>query len=642
MLIYIYIYIYMKLRNFAKLFTGLLAISALPASIVFSNSNPQIHSSFFVENPTNDISWSIDDSGNISPADKTQIKGAIEIPAKVNVGGVDKPVTGIAIFAFQGCIFLKSVTFAEGSQLTSIDINAFDSCTSLTSIAIPSSVTSIGHDAFSNCVSLTSVTFAKGSQLTSIRDNAFRNCSALTSVNFGNDSQLTSIGVGAFNGCSSLNSINIPNSVTSIDVGTFGRCSSLTSINIPSSVTSIGDGAFNWCSSLASINIPNSVTRIGTNAFRDCSSLKDVTFNWDNGQLGTDKLTLGNNLFRNDTSSQTIYFHIPLGTEDQYKAKFTQDILGTNITAKWISSIQWSITDDGFISPADKGQIRGAIEIPVKVNVAGVDKPVTGIANSAFWNCTSLTSVTFAEDSQLTKIGNSAFFGCSSLASINIPNSVTSIAEETFFNCSLLKTINIPNSVTSIGSYAFWDCSSLTSITIPRSVTFISSYTFKGCSSLISINIPSSVTSIGDGAFNWCSSLASINIPSGVTSIGKNAFRDCSSLKDVTFNWNIDQLVTDKLTFGTDLFNNTSSSQAINFHIPLGTKDQYIATFTQDILGTNITANWIDDIVPPTPTPTNSSDLGLILGLIFGSIALIAIGSYLGYRYYKHRKNSKK
>ena len=124
-------------------------------------------------------------------------------------------------------------------------------------------------------------------------------------------------------------------------------------------------------------------------------------------------------------------------------------------------------------------------------------------------------------------IGNSAFENCSSLTSVTISSGVISIGNQAFQGCTSLTSITIPNSVTSIGYYAFSGCIGLTSITIRSGVTSIGSSAFYGCTGLISITIPNSVTSIGDGAFSGCSSLTSITIPNSVTSIELGAFYYC-------------------------------------------------------------------------------------------------------------------
>merc|ERR1711998_757284 len=111
----------------------------------------------------------------------------------------------------------------------------------LSTVTIPDSVTSIGR----------SYRYSRDP------DDAFQNCSSLTSITI--PTSVTMIGHEAFYGCSSLTSITIPTSVTSIGEAAFKGCSSLTSITIPTSVTAIGPSAFEGCSSLTSITLPPSI-----------------------------------------------------------------------------------------------------------------------------------------------------------------------------------------------------------------------------------------------------------------------------------------------------------------------------------------------------------------------------------------------
>ena len=218
------------------------------------------------------------------------------------------------------------------------------------------------------------------------------------------------------------------------------------------------------------------------------------------------------------------------------------------------------------------------ISLPESVSYNGQTYRVTSIGYSAFYNCSSLTSITIPNS--VTSIGSYAFTNCRHLASITIPNSVTSIGTSAFSCCWDLTSVTIPNSVTyivydafnetgwskaqpdgilylddwllgykgtkptgnvtinsgtrGIASSAFVGCNGLTSITIPNSVTTIGNNTFRGCSGLTSVTIPNSVTSIGEHTFYGCTSLTSITIPNSVTSIDLEAFAFCSGLTSIT------------------------------------------------------------------------------------------------------------
>ena len=136
------------------------------------------------------------------------------------------------------------------------------------------------------------------------------------------------------------------------------------------------------------------------------------------------------------------------------------------------------VTFRGSSYDSYSGEYQGNVVIPEEVTYMNRTLKVTSIRNSAFFGCSSLTSINIPNS--VKSIGSWAFEGCSSLTSITIPNSVTSIEESAFSGCSGLTSITIPNSVEYIGSYAFYYCSKLTSITIGNSVKSIGGWAFDG------------------------------------------------------------------------------------------------------------------------------------------------------------------
>ena len=197
-----------------------------------------------------------------------------------------------------------------------------------------------------------------------------------------------------------------------------------------------------------------------------------------------------------------------------------------------ISGSNMSVTSQNSSYPYYSTFPTGNLEIPSSVTYNGTTYSVTEIGNSAFYECSGLTSVTIPNS--VTSIEINAFLNCSGLTSVDIPNSVTSIGHFAFQNCSRLPSVTIPSSVTSIGIGAFSGCSGLTSMIIGDSVITIGDNAFQNCSGLTSVTIPNSVISIGNYAFSICSGLTSVTIPSSVISIGACAFAICSGLTSIT------------------------------------------------------------------------------------------------------------
>ena len=81
------------------------------------------------------------------------------------------------------------------------------------------------------------------------------------------------------------------------------------------------------------------------------------------------------------------------------------------------------------------------------------------LTSISFSDCELLTDVVALSDS-LTSIGESAFYGCSSLTSIDIPDGVTSIGYVVFSGCRSLETVDASQckNISSIKGYSFNDC----------------------------------------------------------------------------------------------------------------------------------------------------------------------------------------
>lgn len=242
--------------------------------------------------------------------------------------------------------------------------------------------------------------------------------------------KVTAIGEGAFRYYTSMTSVIIPDSVTAIGEKAFYECKSLTSVTIPESVTSIGDYAFCSCKSLTSVTIPNSVTSIGNYAFFACDSLTNITIPDSVVQIGANPFAYCGNLRSISVSPDHPYL---------------------------------AVIDGVLFQKADK--ILIAYPAGIKSTTYSIPYGITTIGDSAFYNCSSLKSVTIPDT--VTSIGNDTFYCCSSLTSIAIPNSVTFIGDDAFLWCDSLRSAVISDSVTFIGNHAFFMCIYLT-LTVPR------------------------------------------------------------------------------------------------------------------------------------------------------------------------------
>ena len=496
---------------------------------------------------------------------------------------------------YAGDIVIPAEVSHDGGtyRVTTIGDYAFQFCSSLTSVSMPSVVT-IGEDAFYTCSSLTSVSMPS---VTTIGDYAFYYCNALTSVSM---PSVVTIGEDAFYTCSSLTSVSMP-SATTIGDYAFEYCSTLTSVEMPA-VATIGEDAFYGCSALTSIYLPASCASIDGNPFIECGALKGIVVDEDNPNFSSHDGVLydknvetllacpGSKSSIDTPSSVTTigdcaFYGCSALTSVEMSAVTTIDEYAfygcSALTSIYLPASCTSIDGNPFsgcdalkeiVVDEDNPNFSSHDGVLYDKNVetllacpgskSSIDTPssVTTIGDEAFGECSSLTSISMPS---VTTIYDWAFYDCDALTSVSMP-SVTTIGEYAFYECSSLTSISMP-SVTTIGYGAFEYCSALTSLSMP-SVTTIGNNVFSFCYALTSLSMPS-VTTIGYGAFYYCSALTSVDIPASVSMIGNDAFSLCNALTSVYCHWE-DPLECDPR------FENTVLETA-TLYVPTGTIDAY-------------------------------------------------------------------
>jgi hypothetical protein len=315
-------------------------------------------------------------------ASREIIAGALTIPADV---------TEIAVYTFDGCKYLSSVSLPTG--LTAIGDYAFRACRSLTSITLPAGLTSIGNYAFQNCVSLQSALWPTAGMNPALGTYAFDGCASLASVSLPDN--LTAIGNYAFRGCASMTSILWPSALTRIGSSAFSN-TGITAVTIPTGVTTIGDSAFSGCISLQSATWSTDVSNptLGASAFRDCTSLASVSL--------PDNLTaIGNTTFRSCSS----------------------------LTSISLPNTLTSIGNDSFY-------FTGLTTLTLPANLKTV-------GSQSFRQCNSLRWVKWPlapPDAQLPSVGY-AFSYCVNLEKVELPPTLTYIGQSTFGGSEKLKAV---------------------------------------------------------------------------------------------------------------------------------------------------------------------------------------------------------
>lgn len=491
---------------------------------------------------------------------------------------IPSTVSSISLFAFYDCSGLTSLTLS--SCLTFIGDNAFGGCNQLEDvryIILDDLATYIQTDHplidincsikyYRNNKELTTLKFPVG--ITSVGKNAFQKCSSFTSLTF--PSAITSISDLHFNNVFTNLKTVYAGWQDPIAAGTFFE-----DVDINKSTLYVPQGTKNTYSKadvwknfgkiIEYNNQPNiTLEQPGTLPQKISASDKYRITNLKvKGKInGTDikfiREMAGVSVMGKETDGELAYLDL----------SEAQIVSGGDCYYQDYSDNKHYTSDDelgvGFFL---KCKSLKAITLPGNLKSVG---------ESAFQECSSLETLNLP--SGITSIGNYAFWGCENLTSVTLPSGLISIGDRAFERCNSLISLNLPSSLTTLGELVIAGCYGLTNLTLHSNLTDVkSNYLFGGMSyynnlkdvryiidsdletylqsnhpiiydircgikyylndqEITTLEISSGITSIGDGVFFNSNGLTNLTLSSRVSSIGISAFSYCNNLKNVRYN----------------------------------------------------------------------------------------------------------
>ena len=372
--------------------------------------------------------------------------------------------------------------------------------------------------------------------------------------------------------------------VKEIEEQAFARNDRLASVYVPASIERIGRGAFAACTKLqyftadnmegckfeakngvlfnksgntlvaypaandrTAFSIPATVEKISDYAFSSFRSLERITFC--NKEVG-----IGECVFL-EAAVGNCYAFIPKDT-DKLKKKlssigFKEIVDSDEIT---VDGINYKILADdeegGAVEVAKNLDFIGKIEIPEKIEYAGVKYSVVGVGNRAFDCNNKVTSVSLPNSIK--------FVGYCAFQTLDIPMSLPSSLERVgafAFTYNLFDDLTLPSGLKEIGDLAFGYTTVKTGrINIPASVNTINRNPIYGSNiKEVYVNSNNSVFKSEDGvllskdgqkiiAYPTRKIDGTYTIPNGVTTIGASSFENNHNLIQLIIPTTVNQL----------------------------------------------------------------------------------------------------
>ncbi len=362
--------------------------------------------------------------GKIS--DKKKPKGKLEIPQKVQNGGVEYIVNEVDGWGFFGCNELTELVLPE--SIEQIGYFAFSNCEGLQKAVVKSGNASIKDALFSGCKSLTDVTLAEG--LTSLGERALEE-TPITEVKL--PSTLKVISGSMFSNCKNLKRVVIPDGVVKIGNYAFSSCDALEDVVLPKSLEMIGNNAFSGCKQLNELVLPEGLKRIDGDAFSRCDKFEKLRLPASLDEVNGNPFMYCNSLKKLEIAEGNPNF------------KMAGGVVLTGDGTKVVFSLRFAEIGD-YVVPETVTTIGSyAFYNNQKLTSVKMGKNVKYIYGSAFHNCGNLSKVEMAEG--IEEIGTSAFYSCRSLTSVRLPSTLVYVGQNAFDFCTSMEEVSVDASL---------------------------------------------------------------------------------------------------------------------------------------------------------------------------------------------------
>ena len=487
-----------------------------------------------------------------------------------------------------GIGYLREVTVPaiyNGLPVTTIEGSCFAGCTQLETVNIPDSIVRVyvGVDganstgsAFYNCRSLKAIKMYDASaSFEGVNYEKYYTAGSglLIRLNKGNP-ELAYVPMGLDG------EITIPDGVRIIPLNTFAG-TRVKVVNVPSSVVTIGEHAFNrpntsgtyfinyieevnflpvpegetpepltigkeafYNTDIVEITLPARLSEFDISIFTNCYDLEKVHFEVDEDNPG--RYTSDDGIVFTDDGA-TLYF-CPIGRTEPYKVPAGVTTIGER--AFYDSNIT-GITIPGNVRVIGVEAFARCSALISLVFEGGARDPALTIEESAFYNCSSLSSVSLPAN--LKNLGQYAFGGISTLTKVTV-NAAESIGELNYSTgafsstdgVSYVRTLVIGPDVSDFDINGVFGSVNLTTVEVdPANKNFseqdgvlfnrdITRIVYYPNGKIGDYTLPDTVVEIGAGVFSGKGNLSKITIGSNITTIAEGAFME-SSITEVVF-----------------------------------------------------------------------------------------------------------